>query len=165
MSKQDRDNRIQNRPNEAVDRYESERLPDRPKRVPLHLQKTFTSYEKPGFVRFWANEWGNNIESLLLAGWVPVRGKENNNADDRQQQDTQMGSVVRQSINQNSPNALARSAILMEIPQELYDEDKEAQRKERQAVLQQIHPNNIKKSYDGGKSSGDIYGHMNITSD
>lgn len=98
---------------------------NRPKRVPLAEQQrtVLSSEQRKGYVRRWVNEEDNRIEKFLLAGYTPVEGKEDNNVK-RAQDGTRMGSVARKTVNRDS-KAAYHTAILMEIPEDLYREDQE----------------------------------------
>lgn len=158
----DRDKRIENRPNRDIPEIAEEQRTEHlgRKRTPLHLQNTLTSYDRPGFVRRWVNEFEDNVDRMVNAGWTPVVGSENNSSDKRLQKADQQGSVVRISINRNIPEALAHTAILMEMPAEWYNEDKAAKLEENQKRTRALDPNKVRMAIANGEFANSIYGHM-----
>lgn len=123
----------------------------RPQRVPLHQQNVFTAVNRDGFKRMWVNEYIGAVASYELAGWSVVCEDNLKTHDELSQVETQMDSVVRRVVNKD-PNAPCRTAVLMEIPLELYEED---QRAEQQVLEEQEKQWNRK-----GK---DQYGDVNIS--
>lgn len=125
-----------------------------PQRTPLHKQRALTATHREGWERRYVNESPDRIESYMLAGWTPVMDKNANSSDERAQSESQLGSVVRKVVNKDI-NSSCRTAILMEIPKELYDEDQKDKQKEI---------DRIEASYDPSKfaQSGADYGDMEI---
>jgi len=125
----------------------------RPQRTPLHKQRALAANDRKGFIRRWVNETVDRVESFKRAGWTPVVGDENT-SDARAQTESQLGSVVRKVVNKD-PTANNRTAILMEIPKELYDADQLDKQKE---------VDRIEASYDPAKfaQNGADYGEMKI---
>lgn len=95
-----------------------------PERVPLHEQQKniLTVPEKRGFVRRHVNdiEQGNRIKRFIKAGWRIVEEETSVGDDGVINQNQSLGSGVRKHVGDTT------YAILMEIPQELYDADQEA---------------------------------------
>ena len=120
---------------------------NRPKRIPLHRRRVLEAAANPGFKRRWVNEELGAIDAYRDAGWVPVVGDEDI-SDKRAQTESTVGSVVRRVVNKD-PNASAKTAILMEIPEDLYAEDQAAKQKE---------VDRVEASYDPKKFEGsDIF--------
>lgn len=95
---------------------------NRPVRVPIHKQKSLSFEEKPGFKRRLVNETFGRVEAFERAGWVPVVGHTANTGDHKAGDASQMGSVVRTVVNRGY-DAPCKTAVLMEIPEEYYNED------------------------------------------
>lgn len=96
------------------------RATNRPKRTPLHKKRLLEAHQKKGFVRRWVNEEVGAIDMYLEAGWTPVEG-DGDASDKRAQTESNLGSVVRRVVNRD-PNASAKTAVLMEIPEDIYNE-------------------------------------------
>lgn len=101
---------------------ETARAVNRPQRVPLHKQNVFTAETRAGFKRMWVNELPGRVESYELAGWTIVADTNVKTHDGQAQVESQLDSVVRRVVNKD-PQAPSRTAVLMEIPLELYAED------------------------------------------
>lgn len=99
-----------------------------PKRVPLHQQSVFTAENRPGFKRMWVNEAPGLVESYNLAGWKAVLQQDMATHNGQIQFETQMDSVVRRVVNRDI-RASWKTAVLMEIPLEIYEEDQRAEQK------------------------------------
>ena len=133
----------------------TDRAKNRPKRVPIAEQQrtVLASATRAGYVRRWVNEDPDRIEKFKLAGWTPVDGKADNNQ--RQAQDgTNIGSTARRLVNRDRA-ATTSHAILMEIPQEFYDEDQVAKANVIDQAELAFDP--TKRSQDGAD-----YGEMKI---
>ena len=105
--------------NKKVER--SERAKSRPKRVPVGTRKVLVAEDRPGYHRRWVNDQGDRIQAFLDAGYTPVRQAGADISDERTQDPNKLGSsIVRKSVGGDV------YAILMEIPQEYYDEDQAA---------------------------------------
>jgi hypothetical protein len=107
------------------DNVETSRAVARPQRVPLHKQNVFAAESKAGFKRMWVNEQPGRIAAFELAGWTIVSEAGMKTHDGLSQVESQLDSVVRRVVNQD-PNAACKTAVLMEIPLELYEEDHHA---------------------------------------
>jgi hypothetical protein len=87
----------------------------RPKRVPLHRQNIIHADTKAGFVRRMVNDTDDRIERFKKAGWTEV---ENAQIGDPHAGDpSSLGSASVKSV------GAGMKAILMEIPEEFYQED------------------------------------------
>lgn len=98
------------------------RAKDRPKRRPLALQKVLGAEERQGFKRRYVNELPGRVENFLAAGWTVVCEEGADTSDSRAQDGTTIGTVVRKVVN-TQMDARSKTAVLMEIPEDLYDED------------------------------------------
>lgn len=126
----------------------------RPVRVPIHKQAALAADAREGYKRYWVNETRGRVEQFLLAGWSVVT-EEANLSDNRAQTESQLGSVVRKVVNKG-PKADSQTAVLMEIPLELYNLDQMDQQKENDRVESQYNPTNVRNT------TGMDYGSMTI---
>jgi len=133
---------------------ETVRAAKRPQRVPLHKQNIFQAESRAGFKRMWVNELPGRVESYELAGWALV-AEETATHDGQAQVESQMSSVVRRVVNKD-PNAPSRTAVLMEIPLDLYHEDH---------VAAQLLIDEQERAFDktGEMRSKDMYGDINVS--
>lgn len=131
------------------------RVKNRPERKPLHSRKLLDGSHliKPGHVGRWVNDEPGKIEAYEAAGYSIVQDLSGSTHSGRAQDASQTGSAARVIVNKD-PNALARYAILMEIPEEFYKEDQAA----KQALLDEKemswNPAEMKKR------NPDLYGEM-----
>ena len=123
----------------------------RPERVPLHRRKVLAAKERPGYVRRFVNEEAGRVQDFLAAGWTPVSGSEDE-SDARVQKGSILGSVVRRVVNKDK-DARYNTAVLMEIPEELYNEDQVAKRNAIQQNMDALDP---KKRRVAGADYGNI---------
>jgi hypothetical protein len=124
-------------------------------RQPMYTQQVSSIAVRPGYRRRLVNEVEGKVEQMELAGYTLVRGKDELNHDKTAHTESQQGSVCRRVVNYN-PTAAARTAVWMEIPEELYIEDQEAKVKQRCDKLKQLDPRNYKQE-------GADYGYMNYS--
>lgn len=122
----------------------SEKAKNRPQRTPLNRKHVLAAKSRPGFHRCYVNEEPGNVEAYLAAGYTIVEGEENALKDKGVQDTSQLGSAVRHTVNRN-PNASSRTAILMEIPQEWFDEDQAAKQKELDIQEMTWNPDEVQK--------------------
>ncbi len=122
------------------------------KRVPLSKQNAYNIQERPGYRRRGVNDDPMRIQAFLDAGWTIVHDKNQIDDDNPLQSSSQMGSVVRKVANR-SPDAPIKYQILMEIPEELYQEDQLLKAEQADALEQQ---------YDPKKRKGVEYGSGSI---
>lgn len=109
------------------------RAKDRPKRIPIGTRQVLAARERPGFHRRWVNDVGDRIQQFIDAGYTTVSGEVNNTSDDSAQTPSKLGNTVRRMVGENV------YAVLMEIPQEFYDEDQ---------TLKQERVDEVEASYD-----------------
>lgn len=119
------------------------------KRVPLGTRNVLTAPKKPGFVRRFVNDNGDRIQAFGDAGWN-VADDVSKVGDDKVGKASPMGSQANPHVGGG------QRAILMEIPEELYQAD----RAESQAKIAQVE-NELRRNTqaDGGKES---YGKVTI---
>lgn len=120
-------------------------------RVPLHQQNVFIAQNREGYKRMWVNEYIGVVASHELAGWSVVNDTSMATHDGLAQVESQMDSVVRRVVNKD-PHAPCRTAVLMEIPLSIYEEDQKAE----QQVL-----DDQEKAWN--RRSKDQYGDINIS--
>ncbi len=128
---------------------EISRAKNRPTRTPLHKRKVLDAKPRQGYIRRWVNELHGAVSAFQEAGWSLVVGDEDQ-SENRVQDASQLDSVIRRVVNRD-PNASAKTAVLMEIPEDLYKED---QADKAQRI------NEIEASYDPKKfqQHGSDYG-------
>ena len=89
------------------------------KRVPLGVRNVLTAPKKPGFVRRFVNNTPDRIQSFIDAGYEVVK-EDIQVGDDKIGKTTGLGSVVNPSVGGG------QKSILMEIPEDFYQEDQKA---------------------------------------
>ena len=124
---------------------------NRPQRTSLQRRRLLEAKERPGYRRRWVNEEVGAIEDYIEAGWSPVAGNADA-SDTRVQNESKLGSTVRRVVNR-SKDASCHYAVLMEIPEELYQE---------QQTHKQLENDEIEASIDPRlrKQDGSDYGHF-----
>ena len=120
------------------------RTENRPKRKPLHRKRLLEAEKREGFVRRWVNEEIGAIEAYQEAGYTLVLDKNADASDKRAQEASQIGSVTRRVVNKNR-DASAKTAVLMEIPEEYYKEDQAAKQLDLDELEVTFNPEEIKK--------------------
>lgn len=134
---------------------DSGRAEKRPKRVPLYKSRILDGKERPGFMRRWVNETPGRVEMFEAAGWTLVTGHGEDTSVKRAQSESQQTSVVRRVVNR-AYDAESKTAVLMEIPEELYKEDQAEKQKRNDLFEESIKPS-------GKIRSGEVdYGNFNI---
>jgi hypothetical protein len=111
----------------SIDRLEGKTSEQSRKRIPLGTRNVLTAPKKPGFVRRFVNDKGDRIESFKAAGWKAVD-------DDVQVGDPKAGKSTAIGSSVNAHVGSGQRAVLMELPEEIYDED----RAESQAKITQV---------------------------
>lgn len=112
------------------------------KRVPLGTRNVLTAPKKPGFVRRFVNDVGDRVQTFKDAGWK-ISEDVNQVGDERLGRASSMGSGANPSVGGG------QKAILMELPEEIYAED----RAESQAKITQIE-NEIRRNTLGEGKDG-----------
>jgi len=129
------------------------RAKNRPERRPLHRRRLLDAKPRAGFVRRWVNEEIGAAEAYEEAGWAVVLEDGADTSDKRVQEASQMGSVIRRVVNK-SVQASTKTAILMEIPEEYYKEDKAEIHRDLDEKEMSWNPDEIKKR------NPQLYGNM-----
>lgn len=114
------------------------------KRIPLGTRNILTAPKKAGFVRRFVNDKGDRIENFKDAGWSAV-DKDTQIGDPKTGRARPMGSSA-------NPDVGGMRAVLMEIPEDLYNEDREASQAKITKVENEL-KRNIKQS-DGFVEGG-----------
>lgn len=96
--------------------------PKRPKRVPLGTRNVLTAPERQGYVRRFVNDEADRVARFEAAGYNIVR-EQVEVGDPKAGKNSQIGSVVRPNVGSG------KTAVLMEIKEEYYKEDQEAQQR------------------------------------
>lgn len=112
------------------------------KRIPLGTRNVLTAPKKLGFVRRFVNDQGDRIQMFKDAGWVVVDDV-SMVGDDKLGRASLMGSMANPSVGGG------QRAILMELPEETYNEDRAVS----QAKITQVE-NEIKRNSRGEGKDG-----------
>lgn len=112
------------------------------KRVPLKSRNVLTAPTRPGFVRRFVNDKGDRIQRFKDAGYSIVND-EIQVGDPKIGRSSQLGSDVRPSVGGGM------QAVLMEIPEEFYNEDYKAAQDKISRVENEIRRKPDGKSADG----------------
>lgn len=120
---------------------------NRPKRTPLNKRDILTTDQRTGYVRRWVNDEPGRIEMFKEAGYAIVDSP-TKVGDKRAGDASNLTSVVRK------PVGGGQEAVLMEIKQEWYDEDREEAEQEMRKKERGLIPDELKdsKSYGDGVS-------------
>ena len=101
------------------------KTPERPKRKPITKRNVLTSKARPGYVNRWVNDIDDRIMMFEEAGWKVVRKDSQDTSEKKAEEPSKLGSIVRKAVGGGY------YAVLMEIPQEWYDEDQAAKQAEK----------------------------------
>jgi len=93
----------------------------RPARVPMGARNVLNAPERPGYVRYWFNDVNNQIQEAMAAWWEPVKKEDMQIGDPRTGTHSQLGEVVMRVVGSHDGQPIR--AVLMEIPNEYYEED------------------------------------------
>lgn len=126
---------------------------NRPKRVPLGMRNVLAAEKRQGYVRRWFNDVDDRLSRAKDAGWTPVL-TDADAADPRAGSGSQMGSVVAKSVGGGV------RGVLMEIPQEFYDEDKAA----KEARIARTEQGLSRQPGIKGHQYGGVYGNVRVDS-
>jgi hypothetical protein len=107
----------------------------RNKRIPIGTGNVLTAEQRPGFVRRFVNDQDGRVERFKDAGYTPVLDQSADTSAQGAGKPSLLGNVVRKSVGGG------RHAVLMEIPQEWYDEDQELKQREVDAKEGSMEPN------------------------
>lgn len=93
------------------------------KRIPLGTRNVLTAPKKVGFERRFINDNGDRVQNFKDAGWSVVSNEVDQVGDAKAGKASLMGSMANPSVGQGM------RAVLVEIPEELYQADRaESQR-------------------------------------
>ena len=118
---------------------EKQRTRDRNKRVSVGGGDRLVADSREGFRRRYVNDLEGRVERFVMAGWTPVIDKDDDmfTGDKRAGDSEGLGSVVQRSVGNGT------NGVLMEIPNDLYDEyqkEKQDEIDEREKALLQNVP-------------------------
>lgn len=103
--------------------------PNRPKRTPFSQTRRLAFQERPGYKRRIFNDVDDRIQRAEAAGYKAVSEKDFRlPTDGRAGTDTQVGSVLKRSVGNGT------MGVLMEIPEEFYNEDQERKVRDTEEV-------------------------------
>jgi hypothetical protein len=105
------------------------------KRIPLGRRNVLTAPKKAGFVRRFVNDKGDRVENFKAAGWNVV------DEDGMKVGDPKIGRAQSMGGSVNPHVGAGMRAVLMELPEEIYDEDRAASQAEITKVENQIQRN------------------------
>lgn len=125
---------------------------NRPKRVPLGMRNVLAAEKRQGFVRRWFNDTDDRLERAEAAGWMAVQ-KPADAADPRAGAGSQVGSIVSKSVGGGV------RGVLMEIPEEFYQEDKAA----KEARITRTEQGLSRQPGIKGQQYGHVYGKVNLS--
>lgn len=114
------------------------------KRVPLGTRNILTAPKRPGFVRRFVNDKGDRVQSFKDAGWNAVDNKVQV-GDPKIGQAGSLGSLANPHVGGG------QRAVLMEIPEKFYNEDRAAS----QANITKVENEIKRKSKTPGKDGLD----------
>lgn len=106
-------------------------------------QSILEAKARSGFRRRWINEKPGAVDRKLAEGWRPVKGKDVASADMTVQGGSQMGDTVRKVVNPSHGSKLGAHAILMEIPETIYQEFQKEKEARRLDIEAQIDPKQV----------------------
>jgi hypothetical protein len=116
------------------------------KRTPMHKQKAVGIKARPGYVARQVVEKPGRIEQFLEAGYTFCQGQDRFDMDNRIQAAKGLGDLCRSVVNFHNLSAgEAASAVWMEIPEELYEEDQRAKLLRSQEKENEIDPTRLQK--------------------
>lgn len=115
---------------------------NRKKRIPLHFRNTIKSKSKPGFVQRVVNDVDDRIEMFKEAGWRPV-------SDGREIGDAQLGVSSRIGAAASKPVGNGVRGVLMEIPEEYYNEDQAYKQARVDATEKALMPEDMSEDHYG----------------
>lgn len=112
------------------------------KRIPLGTRNILTAPTRSGFVRRFVNDKGDRIQMFKDAGWEVVTGA-GEAGDDKLGRATSMGSGTNPHVGGG------QRAILMELPEEIYNEDISVSQAKITEVENQIKRNSSAEDRNG----------------
>ena len=128
---------------EQTTNNESNKTVEQPrKRVKLGSRNILTAPKKSGFVRRFVNDTGDRIQMFKDAGWGTVDDG-TTAGDPKIGRPSNIGSATNPSVGNN------QRAVLMEIPEEIYEADRAESQANITAVENQIRRNSKGEGKDG----------------
>lgn len=121
------------------------------KRIPLGSRNVLMAPKKAGFVRRFVNDTGDRIQAFKDAGWNTVDDG-STSGDVKIGRPTSVGSLTNPHVGSG------QRAILMEIPEEIYEED----RAKSQAKITEVE-NQIRRKESKNEDKQGLYGGVTIT--
>ena len=112
------------------------------KRVPLGTRDVLTAPKNPGFVRRFVNDKGNRVKKFIDAGWNIV-------SDEGEAGEPKIGRASSMGSGTNPEVGSGQRAVLMEIPEEIYYEDKKASQAKITEVEKEMRRNSSAEGQDG----------------
>jgi hypothetical protein len=112
------------------------------KRIPLGSRNILTAPQKVGFVRRFVNDTGDRIQMFKDAGWNAVD-------DGSPVGDAKIGRPSNIGSAANPHVGGGQRAVLMEIPEEIYEADRAESQAKISAVENQIKRNSRSEGKDG----------------
>lgn len=109
----------------------SEGIPGRPVRQPVSQRVVLSAPQKEGFTRRWVNDVKGRVKMFQEGGWA-ISEEFGPTADDSRMAESSLGSVNTRYVGNDV------TAVLMEIPDELYKEDQAAKAANIKAVEKDI---------------------------
>ena len=122
----------------------------RQQRKTLNQEKALEANQRPGFHRRMVTDSPGRIDSFIRRGWTPVKGKSQMTYTGQIQNASQMGSVVTQPVNPSFGAKLGAMGILMEIPEEIFQEDQAKKAEDQLNTEAQIDPRISEKMRQNG---------------
>lgn len=115
------------------------------KRVPLGTRNVLTAPKKAGFVRRFVNDKGDRVENFKNAGWKVVD-------EETQVGDPKIGRALSMGSSVNPHVGSGQRAVLMELPEKIYEED----RAESQAKIAEVEKQMKRKSPGADGLEGNV---------
>jgi len=122
----------------------------RVERTPIAAQAVLNSESRDGFYRRWVNDYPGRIDKFLKAGYSFVKNEDNNNTDQVQDPTVMDSSCVRRVVNKGLNDGMGRTAYLMEIPKEWWEEDQALKEVKISELEDEIDPTKSTKHYTYG---------------
>ena len=119
------------------------------KRIPLGTRNILTAPKNPGFVRRFVNDKGDRIQQFINAGYSVVK-EDIKVGDPKIGKPNQLGNSV-------SAQRDGQRKVLMEIPEEYYNEDYKAKQDNILKVENELRRNSVSSAPDG------LHGKVQVT--
>lgn len=112
----------------------------REQRKTLTQESALGAKPRPGFHRRIVTDYPGRIAKFMRRGWTPVKGKSEATFTGQVQNASQLGSVVTQPVNPSFGAKLGAMGILMEIPEEIFQEDQAKKARDQLQTETQLNP-------------------------